>query len=131
IQAAGGITFEEGTVTLSGGTLSLAAGGAVNVASAGTATIASTISGGGTAPLFKTGSGTLVLTRTNNSYAGGTTVSAGTLRLGASGALPTAALTVAGAFDLNGFNQTVSSLTMGDAVATNAAVVSGAGTLTV
>ena len=38
--------------------------------------------GAGTVSLMKTGSGTQTLTGTNNSYSGGTTISAGTLQLG-------------------------------------------------
>ena len=72
----------------------------------------------GAAGLTKTGSGTLLLSA-NNIYAGPTTVSAGTLRMGASFALPTTtALTVsAGAtFDLNSFQTEVGSLAGAGAV---------------
>ncbi len=51
-------------------------------AGGGTATVASVLSGGQT--LQKTGAGTLVLTGTNT-YTGGTTVTAGTLQIGAGG----------------------------------------------
>jgi autotransporter-associated beta strand protein len=65
----------------------------------------------GSGSLTKIGAGVLTVSG-NNSYTGGTTVSAGTFRLGSSTALPTmGALTVnGGIFDLNGFNLTVGSL---------------------
>jgi len=72
---------------------------------------------GKTLALVKTGSGTLVLGDGTNAYVGGTTINGGTVRLGqTAGTSPktaiganTSALTVntGGAFDLNGFGQTV------------------------
>ena len=61
--------------------------------------------------LTKLGSGTLTL-RGNNTYDGGTTVSAGTLQLGSAGALSTGGLTVGadGTVDLNGNSVTVYTL---------------------
>jgi autotransporter-associated beta strand protein len=65
----------------------------------------------GIGSLTKIGSDVLTLSG-NNSYSGGTTVNAGTLRLGSATALPTlGVLTVnGGTFDLNGFNLSVASL---------------------
>lgn len=84
----------------------------------------------GTGSLTKTGTGTLILSG-SNSYTGTTTVSAGTLRLGANGALPAAnALSItAGTFDLSGFDQTVGAVTTSNG--TTIAFGGGGGSLTV
>ena len=107
----GGTTVSGGV--LQGHTTSLQ-GSIVNNASvvfdhASAGTYAGNMSGSGS--LTKIGAGVLTVSG-NNSYTGGTTVSAGTFRLGSSTALPTmGALTVSGGiFDLNGFNLTVGSL---------------------
>ena len=107
----GGTTVSGGV--LQGHTTSLQ-GAIVNNASvvfdqASAGTYAGNMSGSGS--LTKIGAGVLTVSG-NNSYTGGTTVSAGTFRLGSSTALPTmGALTVnGGIFDLNGFNLTVGSL---------------------
>jgi fibronectin-binding autotransporter adhesin len=65
--------------------------------------------------LTSSGTGTLILSNANNNYAGGTTISAGTLQLGVDNAIPGA--TVAGnvtansVLDLNGHNLTINGLT--------------------
>jgi fibronectin-binding autotransporter adhesin len=83
--------------------------------------------------LSKTGSGTLILSNAET-YDGGTTVSAGTLLLGAGGSLlTTGTLTVqgSGTFDLAGNNQTLGGLSDGG-VSTGAITASaGASTLTI
>ena len=84
-QEIGGLTFEEGNVTLSPGTtgdgLRMTADSLAYVNTGLTATIATPISQDATArALTKIGAGTLVLSGAN-AYAGTTTVSAGTLRL--------------------------------------------------
>lgn len=62
------------------------------------ARINGTLSAGTSSGLNKTGAGTLEITSTSNSYSGATTVSAGTLRLGASNVLPdTTNVTIAAA----------------------------------
>ena len=111
-----------GATNINGGTLQLGNGGTSgtisgNVANNGVLainrsdafTFTSIISGSGV--LQQLGPGTTILTAANT-YTGGTTVSAGTLRLGSGGSLaPTGALTVnGGTFDLNGNNQTVGAL---------------------
>ncbi|MCY2988651.1 MAG: autotransporter-associated beta strand repeat-containing protein, partial [Planctomycetota bacterium] len=77
--------------------------------------------------LVKTGTGTFTLSGTSNNYAGTTTVNAGTLQLGAAGVIPnSSAVTVASGatLDLNGYNETVTSL------AGSGTVRTGTGTLT-
>ena len=108
---AGGTTVLAGS--LQGNTTSLQ-GAITNHASvifdqATAGTYAGNMSGSGS--LTKSGAGMLTLSG-SNSYAGGTIVSAGILRLGSATALPTiGALTVnGGEIDLNGNNLTVSSL---------------------
>jgi autotransporter-associated beta strand protein len=82
----------------------------------------------------KSGAGTLILSGTGNDYIGATTVSAGTLQLGASNALPTVtalnvANTAGAVLDLNSFSQTVGSLTGGGS--SGGAILLGSGTLTI
>ncbi|WP_296347944.1 autotransporter-associated beta strand repeat-containing protein [Reyranella sp.] len=116
-QTIGGLAGTGGTVALGNG--------ALTVDQAGNTSYAGTIDGTGS--LTKAGSGTLVLAGVN-SYTGGTTVSGGTLQMGINGALAAgSALTVnGGTFDLNGYNQTVGTLS-----GTGGAVALGSGTLTV
>jgi autotransporter-associated beta strand protein len=138
-QNIGGLSFEDGSVTLTGGTaLELAGIGMVDVASGLTATVATPLSEASAGlEIAKTGTGTLVLSGTNT-YSGGTTVLDGTLRLGASDVLAdTSVVTVMGRstgtalFDLNGNSDTVGGLVLGGSATDSAAAVStGAGTLT-
>ena len=116
-------TYAGGT-TIGAGTLQLGNGGASgsilgNVADNGTlafnrsdtVSFAGVISGAG--GLVQLGPGTTILTGAN-SYNGATTVEAGSLRAGAPNTFsPNSAVTVAGSgtLDLNGFNQTISSIT--------------------
>lgn len=75
-----GLTFEEGAVTLDGGTLNWVSGGGISVATSRTAIINSVLTG--TVAVAKTGSGILRLTGTNaNTLSGDFTVSSGTLDL--------------------------------------------------
>ena len=74
------LIFDVTGYTVTGNTLTL--GGVtptISVVTGGSATINSTLAG--TAGLTETGGGTLILTK-NNSYTGGTTISAGTLQIG-------------------------------------------------
>ncbi len=77
-----GITFEEGTATLSGGTLTLGATSNIDTG-AQNATISSVIAGTGLG-INKLGSGSLTLSGTNT-YTGTTTIGGGTLQVGAGG----------------------------------------------
>lgn len=77
-QLIGGLTFEEGTLTLSGGTLQLASASSFQVASGLTATVNSTVDGAFN--VSKTGNGRLVLGGTN-SFSGNTLINAGTLSI--------------------------------------------------
>ncbi len=136
LAATSTLTVNGGTFDVNGSTQTIAAlagtggavalgNGALTVDQAGNTSYAGAI--GGTGSLTKAGSGTLVLAGVN-SYTGGTTVSGGTLQLGIDGALAAGgALTVnGGTFDLNGYNQTVGTLS-----GTGGAVALGSGALTV
>ena len=97
---------------------------------AGTATQAGAIAEtGGARPLEKTGAGTLVLAGAN-SYAGATSVTAGTLQAGAANVLaPSSAFTVASGatLDLAGHSQTIGSLAGAGAVGLGAALLTAGG----
>ena len=76
----------------------------------------------GAVALTKCGAGTLTLSNTANSYGGATTVTAGTLALGASQVIPNSSnLTVAagGVFDLAGNTETVAGITLMDGTIKN------------
>ncbi|MCE9589610.1 MAG: autotransporter-associated beta strand repeat-containing protein, partial [Planctomycetes bacterium] len=122
-----------GTLQYTGGSVATnravalgAAGGVIDGGGA-TLTMSGPFSGG---PLTKSGAGTLILTNAGNSYSGGTTVSTGTLRLGASNAMPNAPLSVAAAFDLNGFNGGVTTLALANGTVTGAGTLTLGGTVT-
>lgn len=125
-QASGNTTFT-GTVAVNRDTVLTAA----NADDGTTVAFSNTISG--TAGIVKKGDGTVQLGH-SNSYAGGTSVQYGKLQLTAGGALPsTTSVSLdnrAGAvLDLNGYSQTVASLSGGGGSGGN--VTLGAGTLTV
>jgi autotransporter-associated beta strand protein len=106
------------------GNVASAAGSVLQFNQTVTGTYASVISGG--AAVTKAGSGILILSGVNT-YTGGTTVSAGTLRLGGSGVLSSAGVLNinGGTFDLNGFAQTVGTLS-----GSGGAIALGSGQLT-
>ncbi len=86
-QLAAGITAEEGTVTLTGGTISfdVLGGGIIDNASSGTLVIGSVVTGGANnQTITKNGSGQLNLTG-NNTHTGLTTINAGNVLIGGSG----------------------------------------------
>jgi len=115
----------EGDVTTLGGNIASGTGtfsGAitlnksVDLTAAGTSVITfsgALLDGTGTTNLTKTGTGTVVLSSTSNTFDGATLINAGTLRLGASQVITNgSAVTVAAAavLDLNGFSETIGSL---------------------
>lgn len=79
-QGIGGLTFEEGLVTLTGGTLQMTAASNFDVASGLTATVNSVVDGAFN--LTKTGNGILTLGGANT-YTGNTLINAGTLSISA------------------------------------------------
>ena len=88
-----------------------------------------TFSGNGTISgptgLQKLGTGTAILNLANNSYAGNTVISNGTLQVGSVSAIsPSASLVIgpSGTLELTGFNQTVAELTGSGVVDNNAGV---------
>jgi len=93
------------------GDLTIQVGGAEGTP--GDVTMSGAISG--TGGLVKTQTGNLILSSTSNSYNGNTTISAGTLRLGAANVIPNGSgkgnVAVTGTFDLNGFSETINGLT--------------------
>jgi len=127
-------TYSGGTVvssgTLQGNTTSLQGNildnSSVVFNQSGSGTYAGNLSGVGS--LTQSGAGTLILTG-SNSYSGGTNITAGTIALGVNNALATGtSLSDSGTLNLNGFNQSLSSIT-GSGVITNSSGT--AGTLTV
>ena len=110
-----------------GGTVTLGNGTTLHVNQSTTTTFAGRI--GGTGDLFKSGTGTLILTGTND-YTGDTLVSDGRLELGPGGGLaPSTSLSVtfSGVFDLENGGQTVGGLSGGSGGSVNL----GNGSLTV
>ena len=164
LSSGAGVTHSLGSLTIGASTLTLAAGGNVSSGTAGLSFGPTTLTGNSVfnsganttitlgalnsttaRTVTKSGAGTLVFSAAPSSLASGHSlaVSNGTVRLGASDALGTTALTnltvnstVSGAtarFDLDGYNQTVLSLTYGGTGATGTStneVATGTGTLT-
>ena len=121
LTVASGATFDLAGFSETVG--SLAGAGTVNSSAAGTLTLtagadntSTTFSGivenssANSVALTKTGTGTLTLSGTNT-YTGTTTISAGTLRLGANEVIPNASdVVVTGTLDMNGFNETINGI---------------------
>jgi autotransporter-associated beta strand protein len=86
--------------------------------SGNTFTISGDIGGSGGAGIRKTGTGTVVLSGTNNTYSGTTVINNGTLRLGGAGVIPDGSVvdinpaSGTATLDLNGFNETIAGLTV-------------------
>jgi autotransporter-associated beta strand protein len=101
-----------------------------SVSGAGPLTLSGVLSQSGAGMgLTKTGTGTLTLGNAANTYSGTTTISAGTLKLGAANAVPsTSSLTDNATLDLNGLSDTVGALS---GTGTITSSVAGAVTLTV
>ncbi|WP_334398052.1 beta strand repeat-containing protein [Bradyrhizobium sp. AZCC 2289] len=126
----GGLTFNGGTLQFGASfdlantrAITLNAGGGTFDTNGFNTTVSQAI--GGTGALVKAGSGMLTLSGVNT-YTGGTTVEAGTLRAGVAGAFAgnTAYAVNGGTLDLNGFNLTMSSLSgTGGTVALGAAAL--------
>ncbi|WP_322516533.1 autotransporter domain-containing protein [Rhodopseudomonas palustris] len=128
----GGLTFGGGTLQFLTGlmtnrTISLGAGSGIFDTNGNNATLGGPIDGAG--GLIKTGIGVLTLVGPG-SYSGATTVDAGTLQTGAADVLsPVSAFSVAslGALNLNGFDQTIGSLSGSGAVALGSATLTTGG----
>ena len=84
-QTAGGVSFEEGTVLITAGTLSLTGTGTYNVASGLVGTVGSTVTG--TIGYAKTGTGRVALTSTASTITGPVSVTGGILEIISSGAI--------------------------------------------
>jgi autotransporter-associated beta strand protein len=94
------------------GTLTLNRETQFTAANGGTVTFSGAILGSSGA-VTKTGAGTIVLTNTNNSWSGGTTISDGTLRLGQSNTLPGGVtLNTGGTLDINSVSEGIGFLTI-------------------
>ncbi|MBZ9775003.1 autotransporter-associated beta strand repeat-containing protein, partial [Mesorhizobium sp. CO1-1-8] len=116
--ASGNLVLASGTLQYTGSTVSTNRGftlqsgtSSLDVNNAGaTLTFSGAVVGGGA--LSKSGPGTLVLSG-SNTYTGGTSVAAGTLRAGSINAFGTGGMSLSDSttLDLNSFNTTVSSLT--------------------
>ncbi len=122
------INSDAGTLTITGGItgsgLALTIGGAGNttISTAAIATVAGAVT--------KDGGGTLLFNFAN-SYTGLTTISAGTLQYGLTGAISTGAVIVAdgATYNLNSYSDAIGALTIYSG-ATGGTVTTGAGTLT-
>ncbi|NBQ10422.1 MAG: autotransporter domain-containing protein, partial [Betaproteobacteria bacterium] len=87
------------------------------------------MSGNSNVGITKLGGGTTLTLSGTNSYTGGTIISAGTLKLGASGVIPDSSATVVnGTLDLAGYSETIGSLS---GVGTITSTAAGTPTLTV
>lgn len=113
------------------GTLAFGTVARPNVFTVGDLTLGSNLAVTGNRVLGKSGAGTLLENRAV-ARTGGIVVNSGTLRSGVANAFASQAVTVraGGVFDLNGFNNTVSGLTLESGATAGAAVSTGAGTLT-
>ena len=111
-------------INLTGTTVNHAGTITVQGTATGDTNIAAVIGANVTSVTQNSATSTLVLSG-NNDYTGATTISAGTLRLGAANVIPDGAgkgnVSVAGTLDLNGFSETVNGLSGGGTVDNTAA----------
>jgi len=110
------LQFNSDGYVLNGGALGFGVGdgGTINTAAGVTATIGSALIDGSGTNLTKVGAGALTLAG-NNLYTGETRIAAGTLRLGAAGAIPQASGTTidaGGTLDLGGLAHSIASLSL-------------------
>ncbi len=84
-RTAGGLTFEDGRVSLSGGILTLNGGAVLNAGLGANASFANVLDG--SVGLVKTGLGTIKLANSGNTYTGTTTISGGALVITGNGSL--------------------------------------------
>ena len=107
-----------GTITISSGNVTMTSGGGSGV---NDGQVSGLLRGG---DFIKSGVGVFVV-KGSNTYTGSTTISGGTLRLGASNSVPAGSgLSVVGTLDLGGYNQTVRTLSGSGVISS-----SGSGTL--
>lgn len=133
-QSANQVTFEDGNVTLTGGTLNLTGSlHTITTGASNTAAIESVL--GGSVGFVKDGAGTLVLTNTAT-YSGTTSINVGTVQLGnggTTGSLPTgSAITVSGRLTSNRSNAVTQGTDFSGApiTGTGGLTQAGGGTLT-
>ncbi|MDP3469427.1 MAG: cadherin domain-containing protein [Daejeonella sp.] len=136
-SATGRLTLTSGTLNLDGATTVGSLEGSSTITSDGAANRVLTIGSDNTSTSFsgiiqngirtialtKSGSGTLTL-NTANTYTGATTISAGTIQLGAANVLSDISahsVSVTGTLDLNGFSETIGSLAGAGTVTSTAA----------
>src|SRR5210317_258359 len=101
--------------------ITMTGAGTISTNSSTTLTYAGVATGSG--GLTKEGSGTLILSGTNT-YTGNTTISTGTLKIGKAGVISDSSnLVVNGTFDMNGFSETIASLS-GSGTVTSSRVAS-------
>jgi autotransporter-associated beta strand protein len=130
----GGSSLDLGTTSQTVGALSVTAAGIGDTLSNGSLTgtsyavsnttgeavISANLLANGLAGLTKSGAGILTLSGSGNTYAGATTISGGTLKLGVADAIPHGVgrgdVALGGTLDLNGLIQTVNGLTGAGAV---------------
>jgi len=100
--------------------IALSAGGGTIQVDAGQLTISGAVSGPGNLTFINDSASPIILSNSGNDYTGTTTISAGTLQLGAAGAIPAASnlsIAASGTLDLGGFSDTIG-------------LLSGSGTIT-
>ena len=116
VISSGALQVGAGGTTGSLGSSSVTDNGTLILDRSGSVVLGNAISGSGS--LVDIGGGTVTLAG-NNSYAGGTGISNGVVKLGGAAALPAGPLYVDGTVDLSGFNATFTTLAGSTGVITN------------